>query len=91
MISVIIMKMKKITKIIFEKEEDDDEKENEELEQNEEEDEKNSSEKKCIMDVKIFDCENNEYLLCFNKKQGDSEEFYENFLKIKKIVQNIFN
>ena len=78
-------------KIIFEKEEDADEQENEELEQNEEEDEKNSSEKKCIMDVKIFDCENNEYLLCFNKKQGDSEEFYENFLKIKEIVQNIFN
>jgi serine/threonine protein kinase len=78
-------------KIIFEKEEDADEQKNEELEQNEEEDENNSGEKKCIMDVKIFDCENNEYLLCFNKKQGDSEEFYENFLKIKEIVQNIFN
>ena len=78
-------------KIIFEKEEDADEQENEELEQNEEDDEKNSGEQKCIMDVKIFDCENNEYLLCFNKKQGDSEEFYENFLKIKEIVQNIFN
>ena len=47
----------------------------------------------CIMKVKLYDCGNDEYLLCFEKNQGDLEEFYEHFLKIKKIITegNIFN
>ena len=45
------------------------------------------------MKVKLYDCGNDEYLLCFEKNQGDLEEFYEHFLKIKKIITegNIFN
>ena len=42
------------------------------------------------MKVKLFD-NNNEHLLCFDKCEGDLEEFYENFLKIKNIIQGIFN
>ena len=49
--------------------------------------------KECIMNVKLFADGNNEYLLCFEKNQGDLEEFYENFLKIKEIISkgNLFN
>ena len=46
--------------------------------------------KDCIMKVKLYE-NNNEYLLCFDKCEGDLEEFYENFLKIKNIIQGIFN
>ena len=49
--------------------------------------------KECIMNVKLYADGNNEYLLCFEKNQGDLEEFYENFLKIKEIISkgNLFN
>ena len=47
--------------------------------------------KDCIMKVKLYDSGINEYLLCFEKSQGELEEFYDNFLKIKEIVKNIFN
>ena len=55
----------------------------------EEDDEDNR--KNCSMKIKIYNDGINEYLLCFEKNQGDSMIFYENFLKIKDIIQNIFN
>ena len=64
--------------------EDDEEENDEEIEEEED------IRKDCIMKVKLFD-NNNVYLLCFDKCEGDLEEFYENFLKIKNIIQGIFN
>ena len=64
--------------------EDDEEENDEEVEEEED------IRKDCIMKVKLYNNENNEYLLCFDKCQGDLEEFYENFLKIKNIIQDIF-
>ena len=60
-----------------------------EEEKEEEEDEENNRD--CIMKVKLYEIGINEYLLCFDKCQGDLEIFHENFLKIKDIVKNIFN
>ena len=51
-----------------------------------EEDENNRDD--CIMKIKLYDNGKDEYLLCFVKNQGELEEFYENFLKIKNIVLN---
>ena len=64
--------------------EDDEEENDEEIEEEED------IRKDCIMKVKLYE-NNNEYLLCFDKCEGDLEEFYENFLKIKNIIQGIFN
>ena len=72
--------------ITFIKEYDEDENDNNE---EEEEDEDNSRE--CIMKVKLYDSGMNEYLLGFEKIQGDLVEFYENFLKIKEIIKTMFN
>ena len=71
--------------ITFKKE--DEEKENDE----EIEEEENEDIKDCIMKVKLYNGGINEYLLCFEKNQGELEEFYVNFLKIKDVVNNIFN
>ena len=61
-------------------------------EENEEEVEEDEDIRKdCIMKVKLYDSGINEYLLCFEKIQGELEEFYDNFLKIKEIIKNIFN
>ena len=66
-------------------------KEYNEEENNEEIEEEEDIRKDCIMKVKLYDSGINEYLLCFEKSQGELEEFYDNFLKIKEIVKNIFN
>ena len=58
-------------------------------EENDEEIEEEDIRKDCIMKVKLYE-NNNEFLLCFDKCEGDLEEFYENFLKIKNITQGIF-
>ena len=56
-------------------------------EENEEEVEEDEDIRKdCIMKVKLYDGGNDEYLLCFEKSQGELEEFYVNFLKIKEII-----
>ena len=46
-------------------------------------------ERECTMEIKLFEYNEEEYLLCFKKKQGDLEEFYDNFLIIKKIIKNM--
>ena len=89
-------KLKFIINFKNEEEEEEKEKEKKELEEEqdeeddeEEEDENNEKENNCIMEVKLFDYGVDEYLLCFNKKQGEIEEFYENFLIIKEIVEKL--
>ena len=58
--------------------------------ENEEEDELElEEERECIMKIKLFKCNMEEYLLCFEKKQGDLEEFYDNFLIIKEIIKKM--
>lgn len=73
-------------KIKFDKVEDegDDDKENEEKDEENE----NKGKMECIMEVKLFLSDNDSYLLCFDKRQGALEEFYENFEIIKDIVKN---
>ena len=72
--------------ITFIKEYDEDENDN-----NEEEEEDEDNSRDCIMKVKLYDSGMNEYLLGFEKIQGDLVEFYENFLKIKEIIKTMFN
>ena len=55
----------------------------------EEEDETEEEEIECIMQVKMYECNDNEFLLGFKKKQGDLEVFYDNFLKIKEIIKKM--
>ena len=59
---------------------------------NNDEDEEDNR-KDCIMKIKLLISGEDEYLLCFEKNQGELEEFYENFLKIKEIIfkNNLFN
>ena len=78
-------------------EEEEGEKAGEEKYKKEEEDEEDNVEveevknniRDCIMKVKLYDCGNDEYLLCFEKNQGNLEEFYDNFLKIKEIISKV--
>ena len=78
-------------------EEEEGEKAGEEKYKKEEEDEEDNVEvedvknniKDCIMKVKLYYCGNDEYLLCFEKNQGNLEEFYDNFLKIKEIISKV--
>ena len=67
------------------------EQEQDEEDEEEEKDENNEKENNYIMEVKLFEYGDDEYLLCFNKNQGEIEEFYENFLIIKEIVEKILN
>ena len=69
--------------IFFEKEEEEEE----EKEETEEEEYKRSRD--CIIEIKLFENEKDEYLLCFDKRQGALEEFYENFMIIKGIAEEI--
>jgi len=55
----------------------------------EEEDKTEEEEIECIMEVKMYECNDNEFLLGFKKKQGDLEVFYDNFLKIKEIIKKM--
>ena len=65
----------------------------EEEEENNEGEEGENNIKDCIMKVKLLISGEGEYLLVFEKKQGDLEVFYKAFLKIKEIVltKSLFN
>ena len=39
----------------------------------------------CIMEANMYECNENEFILSFEKIKGDLEVFYDNILKIKKI------
>ena len=64
-----------------------------EEEENNEGEERENNIRDCIMKVKLLISGEDEYLLVFEKKQGDLEVFYKAFLKIKEIVltKSLFN
>ena len=64
-----------------------------EEEENNEGEEGENNIRDCIMKVKLLISGEDEYLLVFEKKQGDLEIFYKAFLKIKEIVltKSLFN
>ena len=45
---------------------------------------------KCMMELKLLLCNDKEYLLLFNRTQGDLEQFYDNFYKINDIIKKYF-
>ena len=53
------------------------------------EEENEEEELQCTMKVNMYECNDNEFLLGFKKKQGDLEVFYDNFLKIKEIIKKM--
>ena len=76
-----------------EKEIDEEEKEEEEKmkdEKEEEEEEEEEEEIVCIMEANMYECNENEFILSFEKVGGDLEVFYDNILKIKKIIEKMF-
>ena len=78
--------------IVLPKDEDDEEEDEDEVQKMEEEEENYRNDRKeCIMEIKMLLCGNDEYLLVFNKIQGDLEEFYDHFLIIKDIIKKIFS
>ena len=92
--------------VIFEdeNEEEDDDNENEENEEKEEKEEKeennedgkdkedeNIINRECIIQVKLFENNNKEYLLRFAKKCGELEDYYKNVDKINDLVKNFLS
>ena len=68
------------------------EKNKEEEEENDEQDEDEESEieeKDCVIKIKLYQNENNEYIIAFIKKQGENEDYYEHFIKMKQIIKRI--
>ena len=72
-------------------EDDEEEDEDEEQKMEEEEESDRNDRKECIMEIKMLLYGNDEYLLVFNKIQGDLEEFYEHFLIIKDVIKKLFS
>jgi len=73
-----------------EKEIDEEEKEEEEKMKDEKEEEEEEEEIVCIMEANMYECNENEFILSFEKIKGDLEVFYDNILKIKKIIEEMF-
>jgi len=55
------------------------------------EEENEEDELQCTMKVNMYECNENEFILSFEKIKGDLEVFYDNFLKIKKIIKDLLN
>ena len=55
------------------------------------EEENEEEELQCTMKVNMYECNENEFILSFEKTKGDLEVFYDNFLKIKKIIKDMLN
>ena len=70
--------------ITFEKTPDSDN-----LEEEEEEEELGIEDKNCIIMIHLYQNEKNEYILAFNKEEGENEDYYNYFLKIKDIIKKI--
>ena len=65
-------------------------KEEEKDEQDEDEDEESEiKEKDCVIKIKLYQNENNEYIIAFIKKEGENEDYYEHFIKMKEIIKKI--
>ena len=60
---------------------DEDEKGEEEEEEDEDKD------KKCIMEIELFQYEDGRYLLEFLRTKGEIRDYYNNFLEIRKIIE----
>ena len=73
-----------------EKEIDEEEKDEEEEEKMKDEKEEEEEEIVCIMEANMYECNENEFILSFEKIKGDLEVFYDNILKIKKIIEKMF-
>ena len=71
--------------------EEEDEDEEQKMEEGDEDENDRNDRKECIMEIKMLLCGNDEYLLVFNKIQGDLEEFYEHFLIIKDVIKKMFS
>ena len=56
-------------------------------EENEEEEEDIDSDKKCVMEIELFQYENGKYLLEFLRTKGEIPDYYKKFLDIKKIIE----
>ena len=61
--------------------------ENNEEENEEEEEEDEDSDKKCIMEIELFQYEDGKYLLEFLRTKGEILDYYNNFLEIRKIIE----
>ena len=61
--------------------------ENNEEENEEEEEEDIDSDKKCVMEIELFQYENGKYLLEFLRTKGEIPNYYYNFLEIRKIIE----
>ena len=65
-------------------------KEEEKDEQDEDEDEESEiKEKDCVIKIKLYQNENNEYIIAFIKKEGENEDYYDYFMKLKEIIKKI--
>ena len=52
--------------------------------------EKNKEEEKdCVIKIKLYQNENNEYIIAFIKKEGENEDYYDYFMKLKEIIKKI--
>ena len=60
-----------------------------EFNENNEENNNRIRKKDCVIQVKLFELKNGEYLLRFVKKEGELEEFYKIFEKISNSVKNM--
>ena len=61
--------------------------ENNEEENEEEEEEDEDSDKKCIMEIELFQYEDGKYLLEFLRTKGEIPDYYNYFLEIRKIIE----
>ena len=78
--------------IEFKKEKEIDEEEKDEEEEEKMKDEKEEEEEEeivCIMEANMYERNENEFILSFEKIKGDLEVFYDNILKIKKIIEKM--
>ena len=64
--------------------EEDDEDKNEKGEEEEEDEDKD---KKCVMEIELFQYEDGRYLLEFLRTKGEIRDYYNNFLEIRKIIE----
>lgn len=84
-------KKKLMFNVIFDKKTvvEEEEKDEEILKDLEEFDGAVLEEEKCTIKVELAQTEKDEYLLCLFKKNGDVEEFYENYEKVKKSINSL--
>ena len=63
------------------------EEKNEDEKGEEEEEEDEDKDKKWVMEIELFQYEDGKYLLEFLRTKGEIPDYYNNFLKIRKIIE----